>query len=219
MLLKKRKTAFYTTTYTVVWFESIYNILFRVFFSTLRAHLSIVRIRISALAKIAFVGSSADSISLRHAYTTLPYCNTLDTSAFTNYNFTLTFEIPNILQLVLTAWNVRYALIILSYNINSGLLLLFATIKPKYLNLDTTEISSLFTYNFPLQFIYIASVFDILISNAFSSQKVLKQFITHYNSSGEGASRTTSSAKASKNNYNDAIVYARRLSVLVLCAM
>ena len=118
MLLKKWKTAFYATTYTVVQFESIYRKLFRVFLSALNAHLSIVRIRTSALEKIMFVGLSADSTLLKHAYTTLPYCNTLDTSAFTNYTFTLTFEIPNILQLVLTAWNVLYAIFILAYNIH-----------------------------------------------------------------------------------------------------
>jgi hypothetical protein len=64
-----------------------------------------------------------------------------------------------------------------------------------------------------------ASVFDILISSALSTQNLPKQLVKSYNSSGEGASRTTSSAKASKKSYNDAIVYARRLVVLILCVL
>jgi hypothetical protein len=67
------------------------------------AHLSIRRNNISALEKTKLVCSKADSTLLRHAYTTHPYCNTLDTNAFTSYNFTRMFEIPNNLQLVRTA--------------------------------------------------------------------------------------------------------------------
>ncbi len=52
----------------------------------------------------------------------------------------------------------------------------------------------------------------------FSTQKTAKQFIRYYNSAGDGAIRTKSSAKASKNNYSEAIVYALRLlpSMLLL---
>jgi hypothetical protein len=46
---------------------------------------------------------------------------------------------------------------------------------------------------------------------SFSTQKTAKQLIRDYNSSEDGAIRTKSSAKASKNNYSDAIVYALRL--------
>ena len=46
---------------------------------------------------------------------------------------------------------------------------------------------------------------------SFSTQKTAKQLIRDYNSVGDGAIRTKSSAKASKNNYSDAIVYALRL--------
>ena len=99
----------------------------------------------------------------------------------------------------------------------SGLLLLFVTTKPKYLNFDTTVISYPLIRRSPLQFTYIASVFEILISSALLSQNSLKQFIKPYNYSGDGASRTTSSAKASKNNCNDAIVYARRLLPFIAC--
>jgi hypothetical protein len=210
IFLKNRKTAFYATTCTVVWLASMYSKLLLKFLSTFNAHLSIVRMKISAFAKIAFVGSSADSTLLKHAYTTQPYCRTLETNAFTNYSLTRMLDIPNILQFILTAWNVRSALLILSCNITSGLLLLFVMIRPKYLNFSTTVIFYLFTYKSPLQLTYIASVLDILISSALLSQKALKQFINPYNYSGDEASRTTSSANASKNNCNDAIVYARR---------
>jgi hypothetical protein len=47
-------------------------------------------------------------------------------------------------------------------------------------------------------------------------QKVEKQFISSYSSVGEGDIRTKSSAKASKNNYKDAIVYALRLVPSIL---
>ena len=54
---------------------------------------------------------------------------------------------------------------------------------------------------------------------SFSSQKVEKEFSNSYNSDGEGAMRTTSSAKASKISYRDAIVYARLLRLCTLCIL
>lgn len=48
-----------------------------------------------------------------------------------------------------------------------------------------------------------------------SLQKVAKQFNSPYNSCGEGASKTKSSAYANKNSYKDAIVYASRFKGLV----
>jgi hypothetical protein len=182
ILLKKRNTAFWATTYTVVWLESMYKKLLLVSKSTFRAQRSIFRIRISALAKTVFVGSSADSTLLKHAYTTHPYCSTLDTSALTNCNLTRTFEIPNNLQLDLIAWNVLLALLILACNMPSGLVQLFYKIRPRYLNLSTTVIFLPLTCNLPVQFTYMASVFEMLISKSFSSQKVLKQFSSDYNS-------------------------------------
>jgi hypothetical protein len=55
-----------------------------------------------------------------------------------------------------------------------------------------------------------AKVFEILTCRSLSTQKTAKQLIRDYNSVGDGAIRTKSSAKASKNNYSDAIVYALR---------
>ena len=68
-----------------------------------KAHLSIRLNKISAVEKIMFVWSNADSMLLRQAYSTQPYCNTLATKAFTSYNFTLTLDIPSRLQLDLIA--------------------------------------------------------------------------------------------------------------------
>ena len=178
--------------------------------STFSAHLNMVRTKISAFAKTVFVGSSTDWTLLRHAYTTQPYCNTLDTNALINCSFTQTLEIPNNLQFVRTAWNVPKALLILACNIISGFVQLSDNIRPRYLNLCTAVNLWPLTLSFPLQLIYITSVLDIFITSKFSSQNVLKQFNKHYNSFGEGANRTISSAKASKNNCNDAIVYACR---------
>ena len=64
----------------------------------------------------------------------------------------------------------------------------------------------------------IASVLPTFIYSEFSSQKLLKQFSRLYSSPAEGAIRTTSSAKASKNNYMDAIVYACYYFVLTYFA-
>jgi hypothetical protein len=61
-----------------------------------------------------------------------------------------------------------------------------------------------------------AKVFEILTCRSLSTQKTAKQLIRDYNSVGDGAIRTKSSAKASKNNYSDAIVYALRLLPSIL---
>jgi hypothetical protein len=102
---------------------------------------------------------------------------------------------------------VRFALQILAYNRISGLNDLLEIIRPKYLNSSTVSIFYLCKYSWPLQFTYIACVFPILMCRSFTTQKELKQSNSSYNSEGDGAIRTRSSAKASINNYNDAIVY------------
>ena len=56
-----------------------------------------------------------------------------------------------------------------------------------------------------------ASVLPIFIVKSFTLQKATKQSSNCYNSPGEGAIRTRSSANESKNNCRDAIVYARVL--------
>jgi hypothetical protein len=61
-----------------------------------------------------------------------------------------------------------------------------------------------------------ALVLPMFISRSFSLQNLTKQFIRSYSSIGDGAIRTKSSAKASKNNYNDAIVYACLLVLSIL---
>lgn len=62
-----------------------------------------------------------------------------------------------------------------------------------------------------------ASVLPIFIVKSFTLQKSTKQSSNCYNSPGEGAIRTRSSANESKNNCRDAIVYARRFVPSVLC--
>jgi hypothetical protein len=102
---------------------------------------------------------------------------------------------------------VRFALQILAYNKISGLNDLFDIIRPKYLNSCTVSIFYLFNNSWPLQFTYIAYVFPMLMCRSLPTQKELKQSNSNYNSDGDGAIRTRSSAKASMNNYSDAIVY------------
>ena len=67
-----------------------------------------------------------------------------------------------------------------------------------------------------MQFTNIDCVFSILMCRSFATQKEEKQSNSNYNSAGDGAIRTKSSAKASINNYNDAIVYALRLLLCML---
>ena len=180
------------------------------------AHLSIRRNNISALEKTKLVCSKFDSTLLRHAYMTQPYCSTLATRAFTSCGLTLTFEMPSNLQLDSIAKNTLFALFILAYRRASGLLLLFDKISPKYLN-SLTDVTFFFSIlNLPTLLIYIAFVFLTFIESAFSLQNFTNQSVNSYNSSGLGATRTKSSAKASKNNCNDAIVYARRLLPFML---
>jgi hypothetical protein len=51
-----------------------------------------------------------------------------------------------------------------------------------------------------------ALVFVVFIIKSFYVQNYTKQSVRRYNSPGEGASRTKSSANASKKIYRDAIV-------------
>jgi hypothetical protein len=194
-----------------------YKKLLRAFISTFNAHLSIYRKNFSALENTKFLCSSADSTLLRHAYTTLPYCITLDTSALTKCTFTLTFEIPSSLQLDLIAKKVLFDLLILSYNKHSGFLLLLDSLSPKYLKSFTVSAYFFPIFNISLQFTYIALVFFAFTCKSFSVQNYTRQSISNYNSEGVGASRTKSSAKISKNIYIDAIVYARLYLPCILC--
>jgi hypothetical protein len=84
-------------------------------------------------------------MSLIHAYITLPYNRTLDTSAFISYIFTRTFVIPKVRQLVYNALNVRFAATNLAYMITSGYTDALEIIKPKYLNFYTVPICYLHT--------------------------------------------------------------------------
>ena len=88
----------------------------------------------------------------------------------------------------------------LAYIIISGFTDEFEIYKPKYLNFFTVSISRLRTYIYSLQFINIAVVLPMFISKLFLSQNFIKQFISSYNSNGDGAISTKSSAKANMNN-------------------
>jgi hypothetical protein len=74
------------------------------------------------------------STSLMHAYNVHPYISTLRTNAFTNNNFTFTFVIPIIRQLVRIELKLRLAAFNLAFKILSGYVLLLSNIIPKYLN-------------------------------------------------------------------------------------
>jgi hypothetical protein len=135
--------------------------------------------------------------SLKHAYNGLPYNMTLRTNALTSNNFTFTFVIPIILQLLHTELKLRFAEFNLAFNILSGYVLLLSNIIPKYLNSLTVSISAFSIYIYPSQLTNIALVLLMLIFSEFALQKAVKRCNNAYNSVGEGASNTKSSAYAS----------------------
>jgi hypothetical protein len=134
------------------------------------------------------------STSLRHAYNVHPYNKTLRTRAFTNNNLTLTLVIPMILQFVRTELKLRLAAFSLAISILSGYTLLLFNITPRYLNESTVSISESSINIYPEQLINIALVLPMLIFNEFSVQKAYRRCNNAYSSSGDGASRTRSSA-------------------------
>jgi hypothetical protein len=140
------------------------------------------------------VGVNVVSTLPKHAYNVHPYNKTLRTKAFTNNNLTLTFVIPIIRQLVHTELKLLLAAFSLAINISSGYTLLLFNIIPKYLNSSTISISEFPIYIYPKQFTNIAFVFPILILSKFILQKASRRCNSAYNSIGEGASKTRSSA-------------------------
>jgi hypothetical protein len=75
----------------------------------------------------------------------------------------------------------------------------------------------LFSTILPSQFTNIASDFSILISKAWSIQKALNLLSRVYRPATEHEIRTTSSAKASKNNYSAAISNTNLFAMLIFC--
>ena len=146
---------------------------------------------------------------------TLPYSKVFTANAYTNYILTLLLCNPSSLE-----WHfilLQAALqIILSYMVHG---LLFARIitSPRYLNSFTVSAYFSPIFNILLQLMYMAFVFLTFVCKSFSLQNCTKQSIRSCNSVGEGASRTKSSAKDSKNINTDANVYARLLLPCILC--
>ena len=64
-----------------------------------------------------------------------------------------------------------------------------------------------------------ACVLSRFILSAFMLQNYSKIYTRFCNSSGDDAIRTISSAKDSRNNYSDAIVYACRFVLSILCSL
>lgn len=195
MLLKKRYTAFWASTYSVVWFETTYMILFLVSYSTLKIQRNIFLAKISAFAKIVLVGSNVVSTLLRHAYIMQPYKSTLVTREVMIYIFTRILEIPRSLQLVFTAQYIQLAFMSLAYRIPSGFKLEFYSSSPKYLKLLTVSTYSPYILILESQFTNIAYVLSRFIRKAFQLQNYSNLSTKDYRSLGEEATSTTSSAK------------------------
>ena len=71
----------------------------------------------------------------------LPYSSILLTRALSSANLTLIFDIPNNLQLVLTALKLRLAEFNRAFSIDIGVVSLFASMIPRYLKHLTVSIS------------------------------------------------------------------------------
>jgi hypothetical protein len=138
--------------------------------------------------------------SLKQAYNVQPYNKTLRTTALTSSNLTFTLVIPIIRQLVQTELKLRLAAFNLALIMLSGYVLLLFNITPKYLNSSTVSIYDFPILIYPLQLINIALVFPMLIFNELAVHKAYTQSNKAYNSIGEGAIRTKSSAYASMNS-------------------
>ena len=157
MLLKKRYTAFWASTYSVVWFETTYMILFLVSYSTLKIQRNIFLAKISAFAKTVLVGSNVVSTLLRHAQIIHPYKSTLITREVMIYICTRILEIPRSLQFVLTAQYIQLAFMSLAYEIPSGFILAFYSSRPKYLQVLTVSTNSPYILILESQFTNIAN--------------------------------------------------------------
>ena len=105
--------------------------------------------------------------SLMHAYKTQPYNRTLRTNALTSNNFTFTFVIPTILQLVHIDKKLRFAALSLAFNMLPGFVALLDIMIPRYLNSYTVSISYSLTNIYASQLINMALVFPMIIVREF----------------------------------------------------
>jgi hypothetical protein len=101
----------------------------------------------------------------------------------------------------------------------SGLILAFDSSMPRYLKFYTVSICSPYIAIFALQFTNIAYVLSRFMHRAFSLQNYSNFYTRFCNSPGEDAKSTISSAKDSKNICSDAIVYACRFVLSILCVL
>lgn len=134
------------------------------------AQLSILRTRISACLNTMQFEVNLIATFPRQANNTLPYIKILTTKELTSYTLTLTFPMLNIRALALIQLKACFALLILLYKITSGLLLLFESYIPKYLNSFTVFKYLLLHTRFAAQFTNMHSVFSVFISRLFISQ-------------------------------------------------
>jgi hypothetical protein len=77
---------------------------------------------------------------------------------------------------------------------------------PRYLNSSTVSIFKLLTNIYPVQLTNMALVLPLLIVRELLVQKVCRRCNNPYNSYGDGAIKTRSSAYASINSYKEAMV-------------
>jgi hypothetical protein len=131
------------------------------------AHLSILRINISARTKTDVPPTNYRRAGPKHPNITLPYSKVVTASAYTSAILTLLLCKPSSLDWHFILLNAALALHNLFSSIVHGLLFALLITSPRYLNSDTFSIS------YPLQlkdtsmFIYIAFVFFTFIFNPF----------------------------------------------------
>lgn len=121
------------------------------------AQRSILRNNVSARVNTCAPPYIYKRAGLRQLNMTLPYSSVVTARAYINYTRTLLLNNPKSLDLHLIVLNAAYALLILYYSIDDGLLFALLIISPRYLN------SSTFFKGYPLHL----NTVSILIYMAF----------------------------------------------------
>ncbi len=142
----------------------------------------------------------------RQAYSTLPYARMLVAIALTSCSLTRALFRPRRRQLALTALKALRALVRRSRRIPSGRWQTALRVSPKYLKWDTSYRVVFEQVMAPLQWMSMTLVLSVLITRSFWIQNSSKHERRIYSFEGPAAIRATSSAKANKKSWRDAIV-------------
>ena len=206
ILWKKRQHYLWHNNCTLSQLPSTYNTLLRT------SHFALSAQRINSLAKSSASRNARPEavthicISLKQAYSGAANNKTDTTKEETNYSLILQFYNPSNCALFLIFKKAILAYLSLCYSIWTGDFAFEIISTPKYLNTLHYCNSYWATYNCPVQFTSITSVFLVFITRSFYLQKSANTEINFYNYSVAGAIRTISSAKANIKRFKHPMV-------------